>query len=524
VSKRSAEDLAVFESAVRSRLNVEPSQDGEIAIARHLGERPTDEWINVWTAYSDAPDRYPNVEQRLEDAKPKTTKEAKTPYAATLFDRRDAWPQDNKALEAMLRSELAALDGVSAEDARTKLLALESEHGVRRTWVWARRRYSPLAFASEFLATLARVTRTAVPTGTVSDITAWYARDGWKADDAVMRSLGAVETPDDVQAVGVAVASVYREWLEIGAERLQTAATATGAGYHVEPLDHWPVGCAVIFTDGLRYDVGERLGERLRSAGVNVDIEPRLTTIPTITPSGKPGASPAFRAFVPGPDLGPIAAPGAPPLSADALRKSIATAGYQILAGGELGDPTGRAWAEQGDIDKLGHDETNLAPLLDLEVQKLAIRIGALLAAGWKQVAVVTDHGWLYLPGGLPKAELVIGKVQDGKRKGRAARLADGVSVDVPVMPWTWDSSVRIAVGPGIRVFSGNPVYEHGGVSPQECITPIVVARAGQSSSGPIEIEPTWSGLRVRMAIVGAPADATVDLRRKAGDPVTTVV
>ena len=33
-------------------------------------------------------------------------------------------------------------------------------------------------------------------------------------------------------------------------------------------------------------------------------------------------------------------------------------------------------------------------------------RITELLAAGWKRVRVVTDHGWLLLPGGLPKIDL----------------------------------------------------------------------------------------------------------------------
>ncbi len=33
-------------------------------------------------------------------------------------------------------------------------------------------------------------------------------------------------------------------------------------------------------------------------------------------------------------------------------------------------------------------------------------RIEALLGAGWREVRVVTDHGWLWLPGGLPKVDL----------------------------------------------------------------------------------------------------------------------
>jgi predicted ATP-dependent Lon-type protease len=39
-------------------------------------------------------------------------------------------------------------------------------------------------------------------------------------------------------------------------------------------------------------------------------------------------------------------------------------------------------------------------------LEELRRKIDGLLAVGWKRVRVVTDHGWLLLPGGLPKIEL----------------------------------------------------------------------------------------------------------------------
>ena len=36
----------------------------------------------------------------------------------------------------------------------------------------------------------------------------------------------------------------------------------------------------------------------------------------------------------------------------------------------------------------------------------LVSRVEKLLEAGWKKVRIVTDHGWLLLPGGLPKSEM----------------------------------------------------------------------------------------------------------------------
>jgi PglZ domain len=517
---RTPDQIHAFRGAFREFFKLDLVSAGEIAVAQQLGRRESDAWGLVWQAYSDAPTRYPLVEDRLRAAKPKAARDK----GPTLFEVRGAWPQDNEKEESDLRAQLVEVGTRDAESARIALIELEQIHAERRDWVWARQGRAPLAFALKWLAELSRQTRKKLPEGSIASIVSSYATDGWKADDAILRALAQVETPADVDAVGAASAAVYCEWLEVGAERLQKAVGPTAAEYVVPPLDAWPEGTAVIFTDGLRYDVGRRLGQVLETAGMTVEVQSRLTALPTITPTGKPAASPAISRLVGGSGFETASTKGGTKLTADGLRKEIAAAGYQILGTGHCGDPSGRAWAEQGNIDSLGHDEQRLAPLLDSEVHKLELRVAQLLAAGWAKVVVVTDHGWLYLPGGLPKAELPLHLAENALRKGRAARLAEGATTDVPTVPWFWDSTVRVAVAPGIRSFVGSPVYEHGGLSPQECITPVVIATAGASAAGPIDLEVTWSGLRARVSASGAPAGATVDLRRKAGDPGTTVI
>ena len=517
---RTPDQMRAFREAFRERFKLDLVSAGELAVAQQLGRRESDAWGLVWQAYSDAPTRYPLVEDRLRAAKPKAARDK----GPTLFEVRGAWPQDNEKEELDLRAHLVEVGTSDAESARDTLIELEQIHAERRDWVWARQGRAPLAFALKWLAELSRQTRKMLPEGPVASLVSSYTADGWKADDAILRALAQVEVPADVEAVGAAAAAVYCEWLEVGAERLQKAVGLTAAEYVVQPLDAWPESTAVIFTDGLRYDVGRRLGRALEVAGMTVEVQARLTALPTITPTGKPAASPAVSSLVAGPGFDATSTKGGTKLTAEALRKEIEAAGYQILRAGECGDPSGRAWGEQGDIDSLGHDEQRLAPLLDSEVHKLELRIAQLLAAGWARVAVVTDHGWLYLPGGLPKAELPLHLAENALRKGRAARLAEGATTDVPTVPWFWDSTVRVAVAPGIRSFVGSPVYEHGGVSPQECITPVVIATAGASAAGTIDLEVTWSGLRARISASGAPAGATVDLRRKAGDPGTTVI
>ncbi len=143
------------------------------------------------------------------------------------------------------------------------------------------------------------------------------------------------------------------------------------------------------------------------------------------------------------------------------------------------------AWTETGEIDHKGHDlGVRLAHELDDEVSRIARRIRDLLDAGWSTVTVVTDHGWLLLPSGLPKNE-GLPVAATVSKKGRCARVKDGATVDVPTVPWHWDKDVRIALAPGISCFEANQTYEHGGVSPQECIVPRLTVRAGATRRRP---------------------------------------
>ena len=51
-------------------------------------------------------------------------------------------------------------------------------------------------------------------------------------------------------------------------------------------------------------------------------------------------------------------------------------------------------------------------------------------------------------------------------------------------MPWHWDRDVRIAVAPGVTCFEASKVYEHGGVSPQECVVPRLVVSRRHDAAG----------------------------------------
>ena len=216
-------------------------------------------------------------------------------------------------------------------------------------------------------------------------------------------------------------------------------------------------------------------------------------------------------------------APDGPSASVQVLRALLAGVGVQVLQGDDTGDPSGTAWTEAGKLDSRGHElGAEFVHVIDDEVERIALRIEELFDAGWATITIVTDHGWLLLPGGLPKAELKPALVE--KKKGRCARIKDNAPVDVPTVPWHWDPNVRIALAPGISCFEEHQTYEHGGVSPQECVVPRLTVRRGATAAAAGSITSVkWRGLTLVVEFTGLPDGARLDLRKQAGDAGSSI-
>jgi len=502
-------DWAAFRAVCKTAYGFDPVADGDVTAARLLGGHKGP-WEAVWRRYAEAPGRYPNLPGLLDRARPEMTLfEPPAPY----------WPRDNRAEEDRLHASLLALPNDPSP--REALLALDAEHGKRRDWVWSDTGRAPLAGALLHLAALAEATGSQ-GTGTLEELAAHHASEGWKADRAALEALASVETEDDASAVRAAVAAVYRPWLEEGARRFAQAVASSGPPAPPDTPTEPESGLCILFTDGLRYDVARLLAQVLEEREARVEMGWRFGALPGVTPTAKPVLSPARPLLAPGSDLNATA--NGTKVTADSLRRLLRNQGYQVLLGDETGSPDGCAWAEFGDLDTLGHGRGwKMAREVRRSVRELADRVEALLEAGWREVRVVTDHGWLLLPGGLPKAELP--EHLTVVRKGRCARLKEGVSTDYQAVPWSLDPEVRVAVAPGIHAFEAGKEYEHGGLSPQECVVPILSVTAGKTPVADTATiaEVRWTGLRCRVRVEGAPEDARVDLRSRAADPSTSI-
>jgi hypothetical protein len=512
---------AAFKSRCHEEYGFDPDTDGELVAAERLGSKQGP-WAKVWNRVAESPALYMGLPAILRRAKP----------ATLLFDR-EPWPDENEKDEASLRKEFVALKKLKPAQAREVLVQLDQTHSERRQWVWARIGLSSLAMALEHLKTLAENTPLALAGDSPDAIGTKYAKTGYRVDDAVLRALAAVKTAEDREAVCAAIRVVYLPWLEDTARNFQAAARkeplpdSTSLKEHLVAAE--PNEC-MLFVDGLRYDVAQRLLARAHERQLTATEGYRWAALPTVTATAKPAVSPVATSVVgeeAGADFCPVFSDGMKPVNAERLREAVTNAGYQVLHGLDDGQPqleNARAWTECGEFDTLGHKlQAKLAGQIDDQLDLLLDRILHLLAAGWRTVRVVTDHGWLLMPGGLP--DLPLKKYLAECRWSRCAVIKEGANADVPTAGWFWDRTQAVAYAPGAYCFLVGTEYAHGGLSPQECLIPdLVFSSPAQSKELQVTIESVqWVGLRCRVVIKPALEGLSAGLRLKPNDASSSI-
>lgn len=506
----------------KAQYGFDPDVDGEAVAADNLGARKNKAWAAVWKRFTATPARYAGLTDLLRKAKPSKSE--------LLFGqaKEETWPQDNEAEEADLRSQLAGLAGQPAVAARKMLVLLDGHHGRRRDWPWAKLGRSPLAGALVHLRALAEATSVPSAGASVSDVIQSYVNTGWKADAAMLDAIGSSSRKDDRDAIGTAIRAVYAPWLRDGAEHFQAAVKVLPLpGRESDRLGRVDKGGCVLFVDALRYDLGMKVRDRVSSRGLTVELSHYTAAMPSVTPTAKPAVSPVASKIIgvtAGVNFVPSVASDTKDLTTDRFRKLLDDAEFQYLDSSETGDVEGRAWTEIGKLDQTGHNEgCGLANRIPELIELIANRIESLLAAGWKEVRVVTDHGWLLMPGGLPKTELP--KYLTATRWGRCAAVKPTATVDLPCYHWFWSDDVRMACPPGIDCFGNGYEYSHGGLTVQECVLPRLVVTGSGVAKESASIESVkWSGLRCRVKVAGPPDGLTLDLREKAASAATSIL
>ena len=456
----------------------------------------------------------------------------KTSPPQDLYGDKTAWPQVNEKAETSLRQDLTQIARLAPPAARSEILDAEQKHAARRNSVWADLKEAPLAMALQHLAQLASVTKQSLAAGTLNDIGAAYQTVGWSADAAALDALTCVQKPEDFKAIEAVLQTIYLPWLDEAAAYLQSQIQSGrySRGIASDPqLPEPKAGHCIVFVDGLRFDLAKRLESRLQKEGFTVESTATWAALPSVTATAKPAVAP-IRHLVRGLDVSAdfepsVAATGQSLKGGYHLKKLLKDHGWQVLDRSEVGDPDGLAWTEAGDVDHEGHARgALLARQLPAILTDICNRIIQLSAAGWKNIQIVTDHGWLLMPGGLPKASLPAALADN--TWGRCAAIKPGAVCNETLFPWYWNIDLSFALAPGVRCYREGVEYTHGGLSLQECLVLCLTVSTSTPSgkAGAVEIrEISWKGMRCKVAIDGDVTGLRLDIRTHAGNSATSL-
>jgi hypothetical protein len=513
-----AERMAAFREICRQQYHFNPASDGRLVAAEKL-VAGGGEWENVWGRLEEAPVPYRTVREALAMVKP-------TDLFGTTSLR---LPKTNQDAEDRLRKALLALANKPPQEIPGELVKLAQEHRQRASSLWAQLGEAPLAEAATHLGRMAQAIQQSLPGTNWDSLAKEYLRTGWQVDAEARRGFAAVRSKTDMDALTTALQAAYLPWLEQQAKRVAAWASdypnASKASARQLTAE---AGTVYLFVDGLRVDVALELAALLEGSGVTPATAIAWAPLPSVTATAKPGWMPLAEELC-GDKLSekfePQLVSEGKPLTTDAFRTGITALGFVWFSGAETGDPSGSGWTETADFDARGHDEgAKLAWRIQEELQVVRHRIQELLQAGWKKVLVITDHGWLWLPGGLPKTELPTHLT--ASKWGRCAAPQDGAKYTLPAAPWFWANQHHVVLAPGVTVFRNNVEYAHGGLTLQETLTLVItVVDSKKADFGRASIlSVRWLGLRLNVEVEGAGTDFHIDVRTKAADASTSLL
>ena len=508
----------VFINLCKSQYEFEPDHKNIKAIAEKLGAQKNS-WKYVWQLYATAPHKYPEIEALLRLAKP-------ADLGSGMFALpEESWPQVNEQKEEVLEQALTKVAKQDAAKALTSLRELEKEHGARRNWVWFELGKSPLTDSLQYLVQMAAKSQEAYSTVSIDSIQNYYTTQGFNIDQHMRKALAAVKTEKDKEIVKSMIQLFYQPWIENMTYKFQKL-VAQDSGIFTAQTATQETETYVLFVDAFRYELAEEFAKRLEKQKLKVSLQASWSAIPSLTPTSKPNVSPiattvstqsTITEFRPQLQNGKD-------LQTQAFRDALKAAEFKLVTHANDIQTEGKHWQEIGDIDTKGHEEqADMVKRIDELFDQVQEALDVAFERGIKRIKIVTDHGWLLLPGGLPKTPLNAGLTET--RWGRCALIKEGAATNLLHLPWRWNPSIFIAYAPGISFFKANKEYAHGGISLHECIVPTVIVENPNIQKIIAEIKVVkWINLKCTINTSDVPDGYKVDIRTKYNDAKTSIV
>ncbi|MBO2628127.1 BREX-1 system phosphatase PglZ type B [Shewanella algae] len=426
-------------------------------------------WQEVWQRFVDTAHNQPGLISALRQITP-------VDLAADVSH----YPSENEKEEQRLAKSLAGLKDLELSQVRTQIVALYREHQEREVWLWYGLGQSRYLEILAQLVKVAELTQQSFTHQSPTEMAELYQQTYWQADAAAVQAMALAKEPGQQELVAEVLGLIYSPWLNQVAKNFQSLVAGKGypgdteikqatAKYHAK-------GMVVFFVDGLRFDCAKVLEQKLAERKLRVELKTQWSALPSLTDTAKAAVTPVASLLsgdIDSQDFKPSMAASGSDFSSYHFKKALEQQGWQYLEGLDTGEADGLAWLQTGDLDNLGHQQQRKLPLgINDVLEEVADKVRHLLDAGWRHIRIVTDHGWLWVPDKLPKAELEKPLVR--KYLSRCAILKDSASTGLPQVGWHWNPSVSIAMAPGISAFTAGDYYNHGGLSLQECLTPVL--------------------------------------------------
>ena len=508
----------VFINLCKSQYEFEPDHKNIKAIAEKLGAQKNS-WKYVWQLYATAPHKYPEIEALLRLAKP-------ADLGSGMFALpEESWPQVNEQKEEVLEQALTKVAKQDAAKALISLRELEKEHGARRNWVWFELGKSPLTDSLQYLVQMAAKSQEAYSTVSIDSIQNYYTTQGFNIDQHMRKALAAVKTEKDKEIVKSMIQLFYQPWIENMTYKFQKL-VAQDSGIFTAQTATQETETYVLFVDAFRYELAEEFAKRLEKQKLKVSLQASWSAIPSLTPTSKPNVSPiattvstqsTITEFRPQLQNGKD-------LQTQAFRDALKAAEFKLVTHANDIQTEGKHWQEIGDIDTKGHEEqADMVKRIDELFDQVQEALDVAFERGIKRIKIVTDHGWLLLPGGLPKTPLNAGLTET--RWGRCALIKEGAGTNLLHLPWRWNPSIFIAYAPGISFFKANEEYAHGGISVHECLVPTMMVENPNVQNILADIKVVkWVNLKCTINTSDVPDGYCVDIRTKYNDAKTSIV
>lgn len=267
---------------------------------------------------------------------------------------------------------------------------------------------------------------------------------------------------------------------------------------------------AVIIVDALRYDCALAIKEFLHDHVV--DVEPLAAVLPTVTPVGMTALLPVDPSRVTVEVKGNSIHPRVDGKDTSVRENRLAllrARGADCREIVDIESETSRPESEllvvfgHDEVDSMGHGQAeNLIRHVFLEIERLGRLVRKLHRWEYTDVHIVTDHGFVLLDESKLPSEVPCDRAWCNVLKERFALVPADADVPLARLPFPWDSTMMVAVPPGMAFFRAEKSFSHGGAALQELIIPHLTSHSKAATNKPIGVEVVLPAFELNRAAV----------------------